>query len=128
MTARRWRQFRTDGALTLARAAPPRFDIAAETVLPAPASASLGRVAHQVRQDMWRALRRLRGFSPVVEVRRTEAGLAIRAGGRAAAPRPGDAARRIEAVLEDPANRRRWIAHAGKAARRHGAAQEAARP
>ncbi len=97
-------------ALTLARHAPARFDVAAEAAVPG--AADLLRLAHQVRQDVWRAVRRLRGFSPVVEVTQTETMLHIRAGGRALPPVSPNAAQAIQAVLDCPKNRRRWLEHA----------------
>ncbi len=101
----------TEGEVTLARALPPRFDLAVETSLPA--ARGRRRIAHQVRQDIWRALRRLRGFSPVVTVSAEGAGLRIRAGGRALSPIPPGAADVIRALLENEANRRRWLRSAG---------------
>ena len=101
---------RASNVLTLARHAPARFDVAAEAVVPG--AADLLRLAHQVRQDVWRAVRRVRGFSPVVEVTQTETMLHIRAGGRASPPVSDVVSRRIQAVLDDPANRSRWLRHA----------------
>ena len=97
-------------ALTLARHSPARFDVAAEAVVPG--AADLLRLAHQVRQDVWRAVKRLRGFSPVVEVTQAANTLHIRAGGRALPPISGAVSSRIQAVLDDPANRSRWLRHA----------------
>ena len=95
-------------AVTVTRVQPVRWDVAAETRLP---DARPLRVAHQVRQDVWRALRRQRGFAPAVEVRRSASGLLVRAGGRISAPH--DAKRlidRLRDVLDDPPRRARWIA------------------
>ncbi len=69
-------------------------------------------LARQVRQDVWRAVRRLRGFSPVVEVTQTDDTLHIRAGGRALPPLSPTANSRIQAVLDNQANRSRWLKHA----------------
>lgn len=101
---------RAPNALTLARHAPARFDVAAEAVVPG--AADLLRLAHQVRQDVWRAVRRLRGFSPTVEIRAEGDAIHIRAGGRALAPVPSTAVPAIQAVLDCPKNRRRWLRHA----------------
>ena len=96
-----------DGALTLARRMPVRFDLAAETVLPA--RVGRRRLAHLVRQDMWRALRHLRGFAPVVRVARVTGGLHVRAGGAVAGRLArADAEARLAALLADPARRARW--------------------
>ena len=96
-----------DGALVLARCLPARFDLAAETVL----AGDVGRrrLAHLVRQDMWRMLRHLRGFQPVVRVARVPGGLHLRAGGAVA----GRFARKvaeaqIAGLLADPGHRARW--------------------
>ncbi|RYH10719.1 hypothetical protein [Tropicimonas sp. IMCC6043] len=107
-----WHVRREGARLTLARHLPARFDIAAETILP---HAARERVAQQVRQDIWRALARQRGFSPVVEVTAGADGLAVRAGGRVATARfdRSGLEARIAEVLEAPANRRRWVRMAG---------------
>ena len=97
-------------ALTLARHTPARFDVAAEATIAG--AADLLRLAHQIRQDMWRAVRRLRGFSPVVQITTTDDTIHIRAGGRALPPISGAVSSRIQAVLDDPANRSRWLRHA----------------
>ena len=106
-----------DGGVVLARGpvpVPVRFDVSAETRL---AAAPPGRIAHQVRQDLWRALRRLRGFAPVVSVTPVEDGLQVVAGGAVAGAIPPGTAARIAAVLDHPGNRARWIAHARRGLR-----------
>lgn len=97
--------------LTLARRHPARWDVDARTVLTGCAGANRAAIAHQVRQDLWRALSRVRGFSPVVEVTRAGADMQVRAGGRLEARAP-DLGPRIAALLETPALRARWCAHA----------------
>lgn len=101
---------RAPKALTLARHAPARFDVAAEAAIPGAADPL--SLAHQVRQDVWRAVRGLRGFSPVVQITTTDNTIHIRAGGRALVPISPTANSRIQAVLDDPANRSRWLKHA----------------
>ncbi|SDK10146.1 hypothetical protein SAMN04488026_103113 [Aliiruegeria lutimaris] len=104
---------RREGArLVLARHLPARFDVVAETTLP---KAGRERIAQQVRQDMWRALKGQRGFSPVVEVASCETGLRVRAGGRVEAARfdRNRLEARIASVLEAPEKRRRWVLNAG---------------
>ncbi|MEX0302130.1 MAG: hypothetical protein AB3N24_06880, partial [Leisingera sp.] len=71
-------------------------------------------LAHQVRQDMWRKLQSLRGFSPVVEVTAEGQGLRVRAGGQVMGRVPSNAAGLIADVLEHPGNRARWLRHAGR--------------
>jgi hypothetical protein len=111
-----WHILREGAAVTVSRRVPVVWDVAAETRLP---DAGRLRVAHQVRQDLWRALRRQRGFAPAVRVARDGAGLSVRAGGRVAAPH--DRARleaEIARVLSAPAHRARWRAAAGGGAAR----------
>lgn len=106
MGVRGWHIVREGDKLTLSRHIPVRFDVAVCTVLP---RANLLRLAHQIRQDMWRALQRVRGFSPVVEICAFEEEAHVRAGGRvlgAVSPATGP---RIADILEDTANRARWL-------------------
>lgn len=108
MSRDRWHVIEEEGgALIIARRWPVRFDLAVSTELP-----DGGRrwIAHQVRQDLWRSLRRLRGFVPAVRVMRGAGGLSITAGGevRGRCDR-GQAEARIAAMLEDRHNRARWL-------------------
>lgn len=105
MRRARWHMIREEGALTVARRLPARFDVAAEAAFP---PLRVGRLAHLIRQDLWRALKGQRGFSPVVRIEPMEAGLAVRAGGRLDAPASRALSDRIAAVLDDPKNRKRW--------------------
>lgn len=93
----------------LMRQAPPWFDVAVSVELPL---ADPLRLAHQIRQDMWRAVQTVRGFSPVIRVEPCEAGLRVTAGGRVAGRVPGNLEPKIAAVLEDEAKRSRWLRHA----------------
>ncbi|RED14288.1 hypothetical protein POI8812_02701 [Pontivivens insulae] len=108
MSRVRWHMVRDGAALTLARPGRARLDVAARISLPL---AARGRLAHQIRQDLWRELRALRGFSPVVRITRSNRGLDVLAGGQWDRAVPGIAAR-IEAVLNDPLRQQRWLAHA----------------
>ncbi|UWQ42639.1 hypothetical protein K3718_06000 [Leisingera aquaemixtae] len=110
MTRSRWHIIRTDSSLTLSRRLPAQFDVAAVTVLPA---GDPLRLAHQIRQDMWRKLQSLRGFSPVVEITAEGQGVKVRAGGQVTGRVPANTAAQIAEVLEQPANRCRWVRHAG---------------
>lgn len=109
MTRTSWHITRTDGALTLSRRLPARFDVAAVTVLPA---GDPLRLAHQIRQDMWRKLQRLRGFSPVVEITAEGQGVKVRAGGQVMGRVPSNAAGLIAEILENASSRSRWVRHA----------------
>ncbi|MDE4173567.1 hypothetical protein PXK01_05340 [Phaeobacter sp. PT47_59] len=117
--ASRWHILREEGALTLCRQSPPRFDVASVTDLPL---ADPVRLAHQIRQDIWRALQNVRGFSPVVRVERCGDGARVTAGGRVEGVVAPVLAARISDVLANPANRRRWLRHAtrGQARRDQG--------
>jgi hypothetical protein len=115
MAKRNWHIIRDDAGVTIARHLPARFDLLGEAQLRLTRPVSRARVAHQVRQDMWRALQNLRGFSPVVQVSHTDGALTIRAGGRLNAPvDPAAALEALSQVLANPANRQRWIAHASR--------------
>lgn len=107
-----WHMQREDGAVTLSRRVPACWDVAVEAELP---DGSMGRIAHQVRQDLWRALQRLRGFSPAVRVEANGDGLLVTAGGAVAGAVPPGTCRKIREVLDDPANRARWVLNARKA-------------
>ena len=111
MSACRWHILRDGPSLTLARHLPARFDIGVEARFP-----TMGklRLAQQVRQDMWRALRDVRGFSPVIRVEEQDHGLRLRAGGRVEGPAPRARLEDIVVgVLACPRNRARWQAFAG---------------
>jgi hypothetical protein len=113
----KWHIQTTGDVLTLARHLPARFDVAAETALP---SGSRLWLAHQIRQDMWRALRNLRGFSPVVEVARGTDELRIKAGGSIAGRfAKAQIEEQISRVLSHPETRARWIRFAERKAVRH---------
>ncbi len=109
-----WHILQGRGALTVARQLPPRFDVAVSSALPL---ADPLRLAQQVRQDIWRAVQRVRGFSPVVTVEVHGEALRVTAGGRVAGRVPGNLASEIRAVLEDGEKRRRWLRHARLSAR-----------
>ncbi|MEP2717434.1 hypothetical protein [Pseudophaeobacter sp.] len=93
----------------MARQLPPRFDVSSSVALPL---VDPLRLAQQIRQDMWRAVQNVRGFSPVVTVEERGGGLLVTAGGRVAGRVPGNLAFEIKAVLEDEAKRNRWLRHA----------------
>ncbi|SFN57575.1 hypothetical protein SAMN04487859_10569 [Roseovarius lutimaris] len=107
----RWHEIEEEGgALVVARRWPVRFDLAVATRLP---KGGRRYLAHLIRQDMWRALQTLRGFIPAVRVTRSYGGLEVVAGGEVQGRFDrADAEARIAAVLEDPANRARWMRRA----------------
>ncbi|WP_226626917.1 hypothetical protein [Alloyangia pacifica] len=108
MQVKGWHMQREGEVVTLARRSPARFDLRVETLLPP--VARLERLAHQVRQDMWRALRDLRGFAPVVRVQPCAGGVTVEAGGEVAGALPRKVVEaRIAEVLEDRGNRARWV-------------------
>ncbi|OIQ45926.1 MAG: hypothetical protein BM558_01650 [Roseobacter sp. MedPE-SW] len=109
MTRTSWHITRADNALTLSRCLPARFDVAVETVL---IGGDPLRLAQQIRQDMWRAVQNVRGFSPVVRIEGQGESLLVTAGGRVAGRVPGNLASEIRAVLEDESKRSRWLRHA----------------
>ena len=114
MARDRWHILRDGTRYTVSRHLPPRFDVVAQAAFPA---VDPGRLARQVRQDMWRMLKDLRGFSPVVQIDTQSGGMTLLAGGRVAPDlATSRISRKIEALLNDPGHRRRWItwAHAGK--------------
>jgi len=104
-----WHILRDGDSVTLCRQLPPRLEFAVQTVLP---NADPVRLAHQIRQDMWRALQRVRGYAPVIRLDPVPEGWAVTAGGSASrAPAPAVMDRAL-AVLNDPGNRARWIRQA----------------
>jgi len=106
MGVKGWHILGDSDKLILSRHIPARFDVAVCTVLP---RANMLRLAHQIRQDMWRAMQKVRGFSPVVEIRAFEEEVHVRAGGRVLGVVSPAAGPRIADILEDTANRARWL-------------------
>jgi hypothetical protein len=110
---------REGDVLTLSRRLPVRFDIMASTVLRAAGPRiSRARLAHQLRQDVWRCLRDLRGFWPAVQIVRGEGVLQVTVGGALEGARVpvAQAEARLDDLLASPAHRARWLRHAGGAA------------
>jgi len=106
-----WHIIEEAGTLTLARRVPVRFDLGVCRVLPV---VNRLRLAHQVRQDMWRVLKRVKGFAPAVQIETRDGQLVVTAGGQVDGPvARAWAEARIADVLDDPVNRARWIRWAG---------------
>ncbi|MGB1035236.1 MAG: hypothetical protein ACPGVS_09460 [Primorskyibacter sp.] len=107
MSRNRWHILRERDRYTLARHVPARFDVEATAHFP---PARMDRLAQQIRQDLWRELKHLRGFSPVVSIAAQSKGLTVRAGGRVAGGHiPHATGHTIQALLADPARRSRWM-------------------
>lgn len=106
MSGRGWHLERGADRVLLARRWPARFDVAVTTDLP---PLRLVPLVHMIRQDIWRALRGLRGFAPVVAARASRSGVCVTAGGQMAGPLARRAVEdRLRAVLGEAANRARW--------------------
>jgi hypothetical protein len=110
--SRGWHVLHDQGSVTLCRHMPPRFVVSVSAHLSAGRPV---RLAHQIRQDMWRALQRVRGFSPVVRLEPTDQGWHVTAGGRVAGRVSPATERAIAAVLNDPTKRTRWVQTASAA-------------
>lgn len=104
-----WLEARGAGRYTLARHWPPRLDVRASCSFP-PVRAD--RLARQVRQDLWRLLQGLRGFSPVVDIKLGEREHVLTAGGRVLGRVPPGTETCIATFLYDPRLRARWAAWA----------------
>ncbi|WP_341862283.1 hypothetical protein [Gymnodinialimonas sp. 57CJ19] len=108
-----WHIDRDGDTLTLSRQRTARFDLAEVTFLPGD-DLVRALIAHQIRQDMWRKLQRLRGFCPAVRVTTQPGGVAVLAGGAVAGPVTDRARTQIADILNDPALRIRWVTNARK--------------
>ncbi|SNR55601.1 hypothetical protein [Puniceibacterium sediminis] len=101
-----WYVAKSQDSYVLSRHWPAQFDVRASTRLP---RLRASRLARQIRQDIWRELQGLRGFSPVVQIVEEDAGMTVYAGGQLmAGPVPNGTQQRIQALLDDPARRARW--------------------
>ncbi|PTQ71233.1 hypothetical protein [Celeribacter persicus] len=118
MACQRWHILKEQGALTLARRLPARFDVAVMAVIEGGAGLRKSRIAAQVRQDMWRSLQNLRGFAPVVRVAERGGNLEITAGGTVAGRFPkSETEACIRTLLESEDHRARWVRFAREARR-----------
>ena len=101
-----WMTSDINGEFIMARRMPARFDLCVETTLPL---MSRSKVALQIRQDMWRVLKNLRGFLPAVSVRRDADGVYVRAGGECScAVHLPSAEEKLRDMLDDAERRQRW--------------------
>lgn len=108
--ARGWHILNEQGQVTLSRQLPARFDVSAVTRL---SGGNAVRLAHQIRQDIWRALQNVRGFSPVVQITQDDGGLTVKTGGRVMGAVSPKLAEMLGQVLENKNNRARWLRAAG---------------
>jgi hypothetical protein len=107
-----WHVAHDGPTLTVSRRSDPHWDLSVTEQLPEVGSPA--RLAHQIRQDLWRRLRRLRGFCPAVQVTRCDGHSEVRAGGGVAGAFPRAASEAaIAELLACPRHRARWLAHAG---------------
>ena len=106
-----WYEMRDARVYVLTRRWPPRFDVVAQARFP---RLRRRRLAQQVRQDLWRHFRTMRGFSPVIRIDGDKSGdgMTLSAGGALIAAPPLEMSEGIRALLTDPRRRARWIAHA----------------
>lgn len=102
-----WYHSQVGDAVVVSRLWPVRFDISAQTVLRV---RNPLRLAHQVRQDVWRALRHLRGFAPAVQI--SKEGFVL-TGGRLGFSATQTEVERLEDVLNNIKNQTRWARCAG---------------
>ena len=103
-----WIIEQSDTTVLVTRRKPVRWDVEARATFP---RCYPLRLAHQIRQDLWRELRKLKGFAPAVEVTLSDP-FEVRAGGRVARHIPPRTNARIEALLLNPRHRARWLAWA----------------
>lgn len=106
-----WHTARDGDTVTVSRKRTAEFDLAEVTFLPGEGLLR-SRIAHQIRQDMWRELQRLRGFCPAVRVTTQPGGVAVLAGGAVAGPVTARARARLADLLNDPEMRARWVKNA----------------
>jgi len=94
--------------------APWRWDLCAQTYLPLPplGRGPAGWLCQQIRQDVWRALQGVRGFSPMVELCADQTGLRVMAGGvlRSGGAVTQRTQTQLDTVLNAPGRKARWTA------------------
>ncbi|MEO1492245.1 MAG: hypothetical protein AAFV19_08860 [Pseudomonadota bacterium] len=118
---RHWRDIDLGEALLHRRAVlPERWDIRLERDWPVPVRPSRRRYAHQIRQDLWRAARTVRGFVPMIAVGWTDGVVHVSAGGTLNAGPAPQLSDILAGVLDDPRNRRRWDRYAQARSKKKG--------
>ena len=103
-----WLIDQSDTHVLVTRRKPVRWDVEASVSF---SPCHPLRLAHQVRQDLWRELQKIKGFCPAVEIELGDT-FTIRAGGRILRHVPPGTNDRILALLNNGINRRRWLAYA----------------
>ena len=108
-----WTIAKTETSVTVSRLDPARFDVRVEAKFEL-RQISRTRLARQIRQDMWRALQKVRGFSPAVTVSIEPTVICVTAGGALLSGSSGRARIQglIRALLDNGDNRARWLNHA----------------
>ena len=96
-----WAITPTAGGLRLHRPGRARMDFVATATIQ---HTRPTRLAHQIRQDLWRKLQKLKGFSPVIEIE----GQRVKAGGQVDGPIPPSAIETTQSLLNCPIHRSRW--------------------
>ena len=107
-----WIIEKSDTHVLVTRRKPVRWDVSAVSEFPA---CHPLRLAHQIRQDMWRMLQSMRGYSPVVRLTERGQGWHVLAGGRVQGNVPPGTVERISDLLENQTKRGRWVAQAKRA-------------
>jgi len=94
---------------------PDRWDVSVEQTwrVQQHQQVSRRRLARSIRQDIWRALQKVRGFVPRVLVDFSAGVVSVKAGGVLMAGRSIGLEAKIATVLENPSNRDRWTRYAG---------------
>ena len=103
-----WIIEQSDDTVLVTRRKPVRWDVEARASFP---KCHPLRLAHQIRQDMWRDLQKIKGFCPAVEIEIGDM-MQVKAGGRVARHVHPQANAWVHDLLTSDTNRRRWLAHA----------------
>ncbi len=102
-----WVTQKTSETVLISRRAPVRFDVCVKARFP---FTKMGRLAYQIRQDMWSTMQILRGFLPATEISKITFDLSVRAGWQLTCPvHLGHAEECLCELLHDPQMRSRWF-------------------
>ena len=103
-----WIIEQSDERILVTRRKPVRWDVSAQAEFP---RCRALRLAHQIRQYMWRELQKIKGFCPAVEIQIGNT-LHVKAGGRVARHVHPRASQWVDDLLNSDTHRRRWMAYA----------------